>query len=138
MFQLPRIIEYVRDKALKLTVDRSRGERIEVSDFPRDVIREAVVNAIVHRDYNIEGATNYLCIDPEKIIVRSPGSVALPVIIEDLKEFKASWHSRNPKIMFILNQIKLAEQRGKGISTMEQLPSLGFPHPTIDKFVLRQ
>lgn len=97
-----------------------------------DVIREAVVNAIVHRDYNIEGATNYLCIDPEKIIVRSPGSVALPVTIEDLKEFKASWHSRNPKIMFIFNQMKLAEQRGKGISAMKQLPSLGFPLPTFE------
>jgi ATP-dependent DNA helicase RecG len=132
VFQLPRIIEYVRDKALKLTIDRSRGERREVSDFPLDVIREAVVNAIVHRDYNIEGATNYLCIDPERIMVRSPGSVALPVTIEDLKEFKASWHSRNPKIMFIFNQMKLAEQRGKGISAMKQLPSLGFPHPTFE------
>lgn len=44
--------------------------------------------------YNIKGATNYLCSDPEKINVRSPGSVALPVTIEDLKDFKASWHSR--------------------------------------------
>jgi len=132
VFQLPRIIEYVKDKALKLTIDRSRGERVEVPDFPVDVIREAVVNAIVHRDYNIEGATNYLCIDPEKIIVRSPGSVALPLTINDLKDFKESWHSRNPKIMFIFNQMKLAEQRGKGISTMKQLPSLGFPLPTFE------
>jgi ATP-dependent DNA helicase RecG len=132
VFQLPRIIEYVRDKALKLTIDRSRGERIEVSDFPVDVIREAVVNAIVHRDYNIEGATNYLRIDPERIIVRSPGSVALPVTIEELKEFKPSWHSRNPKIMYLFSQMKLAEQRGKGISSMRQLPTLGFPLPTFE------
>jgi len=34
--------------------------------------------------------------------------------------------------MFIFNQMKLAEQRGKGISTMKQLPSLGFPLPTFE------
>jgi len=132
VFQLPRIIEYIKDKALKMTIERSRGERVEVPDFPVDVIREVVGNAIVHRDYNIEGAINYLCIDPEKIIVRSPGAVAPPLTIDDLKQFKASWHSRNPKIMYVFNQMKLAEQRGKGISTMKQLPSSGFPLPTFE------
>jgi len=132
VFQLPLIIEYIKDKALKLTIDRSRGERVEVPDFPVDVIREAVGNAIVHRDYNIEGLTNYLYIDSERIIVKSPGGVAPPLTIDDLQQFKALWHSRNPKIMYVFNQMKLAEQRGKGISTMKQLPSLGFPLPTFE------
>jgi len=132
VFQLPQIIEYVKDKALKLTIDRSRGERLEVPDFPVEVIREAVVNAIVHRDYTIEGSTNYLYIDPEKIVVRSPGDVAPPVTIENLRNLEPTWHSRNPKIMYVFNQMKLAEQRGKGMSTMRQLPSLGFPLPTFD------
>ena len=130
--QWPEIHDYIKDKALKLTIDRSGKERVEVPDFPIDVVREAVVNAIIHRDYNIEGATNYLYIDVDKIIVRSPGGVVPPITLEDLKEFKASWHSRNPKIMFVFNQMKLAEQRGKGISSMKQLPSLGFPLPTFE------
>jgi len=132
VFQLPKIIDYLKDKALKLTIDRSQAERREEVDFPIDVIREVVANAIIHRDYNIEGATNYLYIDSERIVVKSPGEVAPPLSIEDLKELKASWYSRNPKIMFIFNQMKLAEQRGKGISTMKQLPSLGFPLPTFE------
>lgn len=132
VFQLPQIIEYVKDKALKLTIDKSRGERLEVPDFPVEVIREAVVNAIVHRDYAIEGVANYLYIDPEKIVVRSPGDVAPPVTIENLKNLEPTWHSRNPKIMYVFNQMKLAEQRGKGISTMKQLPSQGFPLPTFE------
>jgi ATP-dependent DNA helicase RecG len=130
--QWPEIFEYIRDKALKLTIDRSGKERAEVSDFPIDVIREAVVNAIIHRDYSIEGATNYLYIDSEKIIVRSPGFVAPPISVEDLKEFKASPHSRNPKIMFVFNQMKLAEQRGKGMRSMKELPSIGFPLPMFE------
>jgi len=132
VFQLPKIIEYVKDKGLKLTIDRSRGERLEVPDFPVEVIREAVVNAIVHRDYTIEGSTNYLYIDPEKIVVRSPGDVAPPVTIDNLKNLEPTWHSRNPKIMYVFNQMKLAEQRGKGMSTMRQLPSRGFPLPTFE------
>lgn len=132
VFQLPRIIEYVKDKALKLTIDKSQGERIEVPDFPIDVILETVCNAIVHRDYDIEGMTNYLYVDSERIIVKSPGGVAPPLTIDDLQQFKVLWHSRNPKIMFVFNQMKLAEQRGKGISTMKQLPSLGFPLPTFE------
>jgi len=132
VFQLPGIIEYIKDKALKLTIDKSRGERVEVPDFPIDVIWETVCNAIVHRDYDIEGMTNYLYIDAERIIVKSPGGVAPPLTIDDLQQFKTLWHSRNPKIMYVFNQMKLAEQRGKGISTMKQLPSLGFPLPTFE------
>jgi ATP-dependent DNA helicase RecG len=130
--QWPEIYEYVKDKALKLTINRSGKERIEVPDFPIDVIREVVLNAIIHRDYRIEGATNYLYIDSEKIIVRSPGDVAPPISLEDLREFKASPHSRNPKIMYVLNQMKLAEQRGKGMRSMKELPSIGFPLPTFE------
>jgi ATP-dependent DNA helicase RecG len=130
--QLPKIIEFVKDKALRLIIDRSRGERLDVADFPVEVIREAVVNAIVHRDYAIEGSTNYLYIDREKIVVRSPGDVAPPVTIDNLKNLEPTWHSRNPKMMYVFNQMKLAEQRGKGMSTMKQLPSLGFPLPTFE------
>jgi ATP-dependent DNA helicase RecG len=130
--QWPEIYEFVKDKALKLTINRSGKERVDVPDFPIDVIREAVVNAIIHRDYGIEGATNYLYIDSEKIIVRSPGSVAPPISLDDLREFRASPHSRNPKIMYVFNQMKLAEQRGKGMRSMKELPSVGFPLPTFE------
>ncbi len=130
--QWPEIFDYLTGKALKLTIDRSGKERKEVADFPIDVIREAVVNAIIHRDYSIEGATNYLYIDPEKIVVRSPGNVAPPLTLEDLKEFKAPPHSRNPKIMYVFNQMRLVEFRGIGMRKMKELPSLGFPLPTFE------
>jgi ATP-dependent DNA helicase RecG len=132
VLQWLNIREHLLNKAFRLPMDRSGAERVDIPDYPIDVLREAVVNAIVHRDYNIEGATNYLYIDPEKIIVRSPGPVVPPVTIEDLREFKASWHSPNPKIMYVFSQMNLAEQRGKGIKSMKQLPSLGFPLPTFE------
>ena len=128
--QLPQILDYVRDKALKLTMETSTGTRKEQSDFPFDVLREAIANAIIHRDYTVEGATNYLYIDRDKIIVRSPGEPPPPLKIEDLQGFDTSTVSRNPKIMYIFNQMKLAEQRGIGLGRMKHLPDRGFPLPT--------
>jgi ATP-dependent DNA helicase RecG len=76
--QLPKVLDYVRGKALKLTMDTSKGYRREKTDFPFEVLREVIANAIIHRDYTIECATNYLYIDSEKIIVRSPGAPPCP------------------------------------------------------------
>lgn len=129
--QLPAILDYVKDKALKLTMDTSRGTRGEKFDFPFEVLREAVANAVIHRDYNIETATNYLYVDPEKIIVRSPGEPVPPLTLQDLQTLDAPSVSRNPKIMYIFNQMRLAEQRGVGLRKMKHLPVEGFPLPTL-------
>lgn len=129
--QLPQILDYVRDKALKLTMDKSEGARQEQSDFPFEVLLEAVANAVIHRDYTVEGATNYLYIDRDKIIVRSPGEPPPPLTIKDLQDLDTSTVSRNPKIMYIFNQMKLAEQRGIGLARMKHLPERGFPLPII-------
>lgn len=128
--QLPAIIDFIKDKGLKFTMDKSSGRRKEVADFPFEILLEAVSNAVIHRDYTIKGATNYLYIDPDKIIVRSPGSPTYPLTLEDLQNFDAPSLSRNPKIMYVFNQMKLAEQRGIGLRNMKHLPDEGFPLPT--------
>jgi ATP-dependent DNA helicase RecG len=127
---LPAVLDYVKDKGLKMTMDKSSGKRKEVADFPFEVLLEAITNAVIHRDYTIEGATNYLYIDPDKIIVRSPGAPTYPLTLKDLEDFDAPSISRNPKIMYVFNQMHLAEQRGMGLRNMKHLPEEGFPLPT--------
>lgn len=127
---LPDIIDYVKNKGLKMTMDKSSGKREEIPDFPFEILLEAIANAVIHRDYSIEGATNYLYIDPNKIIVRSPGGPVYPLTLEELQNFDAPSLSRNPKIMYIFNQMHLAEQRGIGLRSMRHLPEEGFPLPT--------
>ena len=117
---------------MKLTIDRSKGQREEKADFPIDVLREAIANAIIHRDYENEKSTNYLSISPDKIIVRSPGNLENPLTIADLETFDAPSISRNPKIMFVFNKMELAEQRGIGLKNMGQLNKRGFPLPSFD------
>lgn len=130
--QLPEVLEYVRDKALKLTIDTSKGIRTVQTDFPFEPLREAIANAIIHRDYTIEGATNYLYIDTDKIVIKSPGNPVAPLTLDDLQHLDASSISRNPKLMYIFNQMDLAEQRGIGLETMKHLPEMGFPLPNIE------
>ncbi len=128
--QLPSILDYVKDKGLKMTIDKSSGKREEVASFPFEILLEGIANAVIHRDYSIEGATNYLYIDPDKIIIRSPGAPIYPITLVDLNTLDAPSLSRNPKIMYIFNQMHLAEQRGIGLRNMKHLPKEGFPLPT--------
>lgn len=130
--QLPRIMKFIKDKGLKLTIDRSSAKREIVSDFPIEVLREVVANAIIHRDYTITEATNYLYIGSEKIIVRSPGIPMPPLTIEDIRTMDLPSISRNPKIMFVYNRMEQAEARGIGLRNMKRLPDSGFPFPTFN------
>lgn len=105
-----------------------KGERKIKSES--DPFREAIINAIVHRDYDIEGAPIYLKIDQEKVIIKSAGKPVAPITIEQLNNFEAPSLSRNPKIMYIFNQLNLVEQRGKGMSVMKKIQDeLNLPVP---------
>ena len=112
-------MKFIKDKGLKLTIDRSSAKREIVSDFTIEVLREVVDNAIIHRDYTITEATNYLYIGSEKIIVRSPGIPMPPLTIDDIRTMDLPSISRNPKIMFVYNRMGLAEARGIGLRNMK-------------------
>jgi ATP-dependent DNA helicase RecG len=130
--QLPRIMKFIKDKGLKLTIDRSSAKRETVSDFPIEVLREVIANAIIHRDYTITEATNYLYIGKEKIIIKSPGMPMPPLTIVDIRTMDLPSISRNPKIMYVYNRMGLAEARGIGLRNMKRLPEYGFPLPTFN------
>jgi ATP-dependent DNA helicase RecG len=86
------------------------------------VFREAIVNAIVHRDYDIDGAPIYFEINDNAIIIKSPGKPVKPITLEQIKRFNAPSLSRNPKIMYVFDQMDIVEQRGLGFQTIKDLP----------------
>lgn len=93
-------------------------------------IREAVINAVVHRDYDEPGTKVTLEISEDVISVTSPGRPLDQVSIESLNGFRASSLSVNPKIHFALSKMLAAEERGLGMKTLEQIVQQGFPRPT--------
>lgn len=104
-------------------IDRSSAERKITFDYPLVVFREAIINAIVHRDYDIDGAPIYFEINDDAIIIKSPGEPVKPITLKQIKRFNAPSLSRNPKIMYVFDQLDIVEQRGLGFQTIKDLPT---------------
>ena len=113
-------------------IDRSNVQRATIYDYPQVVFREAIINAIVHRDYDIGGAPIYFEINDDAIIIKSPGKPVKPLKLNQIKQFSAPSLSRNPKIMYVFEQLELVEQRGLGFSTIKELPeNFDIPLPMV-------
>ncbi len=71
-------LQWLRDK-LPNPIDRSGARRREAQESLFGLAREGIVNALVHRDYEIEGAKCQLIVTPDTIVVKSPGAPVPPV-----------------------------------------------------------
>jgi ATP-dependent DNA helicase RecG len=104
-------------KVIPESIDRSSFTREKVSHFPTEVIREAIVNAIIHRDYSIRSSKVEFEITPDKIEVRSPGEPVTPNSLKDLQNFTAISQTRNPELAYIFNIMRYMEETGVGMDT---------------------
>jgi len=113
---IPGLLEEWLHTVLPSTVDRSRMERKERVDLPFEMIREAVVNALVHRDYDLAGEKCQLVVDAETIRVKSPGGPIPPITIDQLNAFSAPMKSRNPQLHYVFARMGMAEEQGFGLA----------------------
>ncbi len=129
---VPALLEEWLATVLPSTIDRSRMERREEVDLPFEMIREAVVNALVHRDYSLEGQKCQLVLDADTIRVKSPGRPPPPITLEEMNSFSASMKSRNPQLHFVFARMGMAEEQGFGLAkTLKQKAvELGLPLPS--------
>lgn len=70
----------------------------------------------------LKGAPIYFEINDRSIVIKSPGLPEPPVTLEQIKSFSAPSFSRNPVIMYVLDKLDYAEQRGLGFETVKDLP----------------
>jgi ATP-dependent DNA helicase RecG len=73
-------IQWLRDK-LPNPISRTEAKRKEQNEIYYELVREGLVNAIVHRDYGIKQAKIQLVVTPEKTVIRSPGEPMEPVTL---------------------------------------------------------
>ncbi len=127
---IPDLVEEWIRKVLPASKNTSSFKRKDMPAFPIEVLREAVINAIVHRDYSIGSAKSYLQISPEKIIVKSPGAPLPSISLDQLNTFKASSISRNPIITYVFNKMGFIEEMGFGMDVLKSLHlKYGLPLP---------
>jgi ATP-dependent DNA helicase RecG len=82
---IPDLVEAWMRPKLPQVIDRSRMTRGERPALPFELVREAVINALVHRDYDLTGATCHLVVTGDTVTVRSPGAPLPPVTLEQLQ-----------------------------------------------------
>jgi len=92
-------------------------KRKTMQDYPFEAIREALVNALAHRDYTISTAPITFYIYNDLIEIRSPGRLVYPLTIDELEENK-SIH-RNEAICNIFSKTRYMEHVGTGIKRMK-------------------
>lgn len=107
--------------------------REEIWDYPLNALREAVINAVCHRDYTISSHIQIRIYD-DKLMVWSPGDLPFGITLEDL--FKP--HSsvlRNKKIAGIFYDMGWIEQWGSGIDKMRKAcKNVALPEPVFEEY----
>jgi ATP-dependent DNA helicase RecG len=93
-------------------------DRFDIFEIPLDALREAVVNAIVHRDYRIKGTSIYVRIFDNRVEIENPGGLPDGITRRD---FGKSSVRRNPIIADLFHRMGKVERMGSGIERMREL-----------------
>ena len=97
--------------------------RIEMPDYPSEAVHEALVNALVHRDYMIQGSEIHVDMYDDRVEIVSPGGMPDGKRIQDLNIDDVASIRRNPIICDIFSRLKLMERRGSGLrKILDQYP----------------
>ncbi|PKP57191.1 MAG: hypothetical protein CVT88_09240 [Candidatus Altiarchaeales archaeon HGW-Altiarchaeales-1] len=89
------------------------------TEYPIDALKEAVINALSHRDWN-ERKNILIRMFDDRIEIISPGELLRPLTIEKLRSHSYKPESRNKIITKVLARRKLMDERGTGILRMER------------------
>ena len=124
-------VEFVKEH-IKLHAKIVGLERIETWEYPIDAIREAITNAICHRDYEISANVQVRIFD-DRIEIWGCGPLPEPLTVEDLKERHRSI-LRNPLIGKCFFWIKFIEQWGTGTNRIiDACLNHGLPEPVFEE-----
>ncbi len=91
-------------------------QRIDRYEVPLEAVREAIVNAVVHRDYSISGADIKFAIFDDRIEITSPGQLPRSLELNEIASGRSE--IRNKVIARFFREIKFIEQWGTGIIKM--------------------
>jgi ATP-dependent DNA helicase RecG len=105
-------------------------EREETYEYPQFAVREAIVNAICHRDYRLKGRRIEIRMYSDRLEVISPGGLPGFITVENIVD---EHFSRNPRIVNGLFQWGYIEELGLGIDRMmEVMQQAGHKPPSFD------
>lgn len=89
--------------------------RIEYPEYPERAVQEALVNALIHRDYSVIGSEVHVDIYDDRLEIYSPGGMYDGTFVQDLNPLNVSSTRRNPIIADVFARMDLMERRGSGL-----------------------
>ncbi|MCI7262982.1 MAG: ATP-binding protein [Clostridium sp.] len=109
-----------RNMRTRTIINPQTGKREDRTDYPIPAIREAILNALVHRDYSIhtEGMPIQLIMFDNRIEIRNPGGLYGRIRIDQLGKVQPD--TRNPVLASELEVLKITENRYSGIPTIRR------------------
>ncbi len=107
-------------------------KRHEKVMYPDVVLREAVINALVHRNYSIVGSKIRIFMFSNRVEFRSPGRIPNTVTIDKMKIGVS--YARNPFLVKYMENLRYIDQLGRGIPMiLKTMKELGMREPKLEE-----
>jgi ATP-dependent DNA helicase RecG len=106
--------------------------RQDIPEYPEVALREAIVNAVAHRDYShfVRGSHIQVRMFADRLEVQNPGGLYGGVTVDELKEGQST---RNLLLVQLMEDLQLVENRGSGIDAMlDAMEKRGLPAPVFE------
>lgn len=116
---LDKALEFVLNNTQTATgIDPQTGKRVDIPQYPMDAVREAVLNALVHRDYSVhtESMPIQLNMYADRMEIINPGGLYGRLTVDRLGHVQPD--TRNPVLATALEILHLTENRYSGIPTI--------------------
>lgn len=114
----------------KTIIDPQTGQREDRLEYPLVAVREAILNALIHRDYSIhtEGMPIQIILYTDRLEIRNPGGIYGKLRVDQLGKMQPD--TRNPVIAVAMELLGKTENRYSGIPTIyRELREMGLPTP---------
>lgn len=127
---LEEAVEFVRRNSRTKTIINDNGQRVDKPEYPVKAVREAILNALVHRDYSIHTENVPVRIEMyrDRMEIINSGGLYGKITIDALGKVRPE--TRNAALANILELLNVTENRYSGIPTMRsEFASAGLPAP---------
>lgn len=132
---IPQMLEgallFMKRNMKKMTIINARtGQREDRTEYPVTAVREAVLNALVHRDYSMhtEGMPIQIRMFEDRLEIRNPGGIYGRLRVDQLGKVQPD--TRNPVLAAALEVLGVTKNRYSGIPTMRrELREYGLREP---------
>ena len=129
--QIETTVDLLFSKYIKALISYEGISRVETYEYPKDAVREALLNAVAHKDYS-SGATIQISVYDDKLMIWNAGQLPKDWTVETLLRKHAS-NPYNPDIANALFRSGYIESWGRGISKMTNLClEAGLPKPEFE------